>query len=91
MNQNQNTWNLDYEIKNIILKIKDYKRSTNQNLNTPTFQKLLSQILLNKLDSLDEKLINILKIEEKDDSMQIAILNSFIKIFKSLIYFMKTY
>ena len=83
---NQMIWGVNYEINNILLKIKDYKRSKNMSLNTPIFHKLLTQIIGKNNDELDEKLMNILKIEEKDDSIQIAMLNSFIKIFKSHLF-----
>lgn len=82
------TWNIYYEVRTIVLKIRDYKRS--KNLNTDAFQTALNEILDHKHSSdgenLEKKLINILKIEEKDDSIQIAILNSFIKIFKSIVF-----
>jgi len=75
---------IQHEIRNIVLKIKEYKRSKIMNLSTPIFQDLLNKIIGSKINNIDEALINILKIEEKDDSMQIATLNFFIKIIKSV-------
>lgn len=74
---------IEYEINNLILKIRDYKRSKSLYLNTPIFQKLLDQIIIKKPENLDDKLINIVRIEDKDDFIQIVILNFFLKIFKS--------
>ena len=84
--QNQRISLIIHEIKNIVLKLKEYKKSKLMSLTTPVFQDLTEIIIgnkINKIQKINEILINILKIEEKDDSMQIATLNFFIRIMKS--------
>lgn len=73
---------IEYEIGGLILKIREYKRCKNLNLNTSNFQKLLSQFN-EKTENINETLITLVKLEEKDDFIQISILNSFLRIFKS--------
>lgn len=76
---------IEYEIGSLILKIREYKRCKNLNLNTSNFQKLLSQFN-QKTENINEILITLVKLEEKDDFIHISILNSFLRIFKSYFF-----
>lgn len=83
--ENTQLWLIDYEIRNIIIKIKDYKYLKDQSINYPAFQKLFSQTIYNKLTDYDEIILNLIKLEELDDFIYIAIIHSINKIFSSII------
>ena len=78
---------IELEIKNILLKIKDYNR-LNHNLKINSNEKLLKKILTNNslfYSNIDDILLKIIKLEsENDEFIFIAILNLFNKIFLGL-------
>lgn len=75
------SWLIDFELRNIVNKIKDYKLNQGFSIDMPIFQKLIDVTLSQDPILYDENLLNLIKIEEADDFVYIAIIHAFNKIF----------
>lgn len=75
------SWLIDFELRNIVKKIKDYKLNQGFSIDMPIFQKLMDISLSQDPILYGENLLNLIKIEEADDFVYIAIIHTFNKIF----------